>query len=86
MGQGHADDHGNNRADAPANAGRESNTVIEPDEEDWLNNHPALHDGARLQTLEAKHMDSTLLRRSTKDIPPIPHQEKLGDAKNTVHQ
>ena len=52
----------------------------------WLDDHPALHDGARLQALEAKHMDNILLRRDTKDVPPILHQEKLDDAKNRVQQ
>jgi ribonuclease HI len=50
---GHVDNYGNSRADALANAGRESNTLIETDEEDWPDNHPARHNGARLQTLEA---------------------------------
>ena len=69
--KGHADNHGNNRADALVNTGRESDTLIEIDEEDWL---------------EAKHMYNILLRRDTKDVPLILHQEKLDDAKNRVQQ
>ena len=82
----YVDNDGINRADALANAGRESNTLIETDEEDGLDNHPALHDGARLRALEAKHMYDIPLRRNTKDVPPILHQEKLDDAKHWVQQ
>ena len=78
--------HGNNRADALANAGRESNALIETDEEDWPDKRPALHGQARLQALDAKHMYNILLRRNTKDVPPMLHQEKLDDAKNRVQQ
>ena len=51
MGQ---NNHSDNRADALANSGRESNTLIETDEADWPDNHLALYDGARLQALEAE--------------------------------
>lgn len=49
MVKGHAENLGNNKADTLANAGRESNTRFEVDKEGWVNNHPALHDGATLQ-------------------------------------
>ena len=51
-----------------------------------MDDHPALHDRARLQAWEAKHMYNILLRWDTKDVPPILHQEKLDDAKNRVQQ
>lgn len=48
--KGHAEDYGDIKADALANTGRESDTpMVIDNDEGWLNNHPALHDGARLQ-------------------------------------
>jgi ribonuclease HI len=63
--KGHANNYGNNQADHLANAGRESEFSLRADEEDWLSSHPALQDGARLQTLEAKHIYDILLRWHT---------------------
>lgn len=40
-------------------------------------NHPALQDGARLQALEARHMDRLLLKWHTMKTTPILHQDKL---------
>jgi len=60
--KGHDDNYGNNRADEPANEGRESNLIMRVDDEDWIENHPALQDGARLQALEAKHIYDAILK------------------------
>ena len=84
--KGHADDYGNNRADALADEGRNSNSQMVMDEEEWYDNHPALQDGARLQALEAKHMYKLLLKWHTKKIAPILHQDKLEEVKTKVEQ
>ena len=44
--KGHDDNYGNNRADALANEGRDSNEPVEIDDEAWIDNHTALQDGA----------------------------------------
>jgi len=41
------------------------------DEDNWIDTHPALQDGARLQALEAKHMYSSLLEWNTKGVTPF---------------
>jgi len=52
--KGHEEEnYGNNRADALANAGRENESLMRMDNENWIDNHPALQDGARLQALDA---------------------------------
>ena len=79
--KGHSDDYGNNRADTPADEGRNSNTQMDMEEEEWYDNHPALQDGAGLQALEAKHMYKLLLKWHTKKITPILHQDKLEEVK-----
>ena len=84
--KGHADNYGNNRADSLANDGRMSNSQLVMDEDNWINTHPALQDGARLQALEAKHMYSSLLEWHMKRVTPIPHQDKLDEAKDKVEE
>jgi len=41
--------YGNSRADALADEGREQDIPVEMDSEEWLDGHPAIQDGARLQ-------------------------------------
>ena len=84
--EGHADDYGNNQADALANEGRESETQMTKDDEEWLCNHNALHDGARLQALEARHAYKLILKWKTRDKPPILHQEKLEETKDAIQR
>ena len=74
----------NNRADTLADEGRNSDTRMVMDEEEWYNNHPALQDGARLQVLEANHMYKLLLKWHTKKIAPILHQDKLDEVKTKL--
>jgi len=62
------------------------NTAMVMDEEEWINNHPPLQDGARLQALEAKQMYAALVKWHTKKIKPILHQEKLDEAKNKLEE
>jgi len=84
--KGHEDNYGNNRADALANAGRENDSLMRTDEEKWIDDHPALQDGARLQALDARHTYDALIRRHMKRITPILHQEKLDKAKDKVEE
>jgi len=49
--KGHKDNNGNIRADALADTGRNSNLRMREDDEDWIDNHEALQDGARLQVV-----------------------------------
>jgi hypothetical protein len=84
--KGHADNYGNNQADTLANEGRISNSSMRVDEEEWLNSHPVLQDGARLQTLEAKHIYDLLIKWYTRNITPILHQETLDEAKNKIQE
>ena len=58
--KGHA---ANYRGDALANEGRESKSQITTKDKEWLNNHNALHDGARLQVLEAQLAYKLILKR-----------------------
>jgi len=61
--KGHNEDnYGNNTADELANEGSGKNTIMEMDEEEWINNHPALQDGARLQALEAEQIYAALVK------------------------
>jgi ribonuclease HI len=66
--KGHANNYGNNQADTPANEGRISNSSMRVDEEEWLNSHPVLQDGARLQTLEAKNIYDLLIKWYTRTL------------------
>jgi len=59
---------------------------MRPDEEEWVNNHPALQDGACLQALEAKQIYDILRKWFTHKISPVLHQEILEDAKDKVQQ
>jgi len=84
--KGHDVNYGNIRADALADAGRESDLQIRIDDEEWTNNHAALQDGARLQALEARHTYEAILRWHTKETVAIPHQEVLEEAKNRIEE
>ena len=78
--------YGNSRADALADTGRETDHPVRMDDKEWLDDHPALQDGARLQALDAKHIYSTLLNWYTKKTPHILHQEVLDEAKDRVQE
>ena len=56
----------NSRADVLADEGREQDIPVEMDSEEWLDGHPTIQDGARLQALEAKHTYSAIVRWHTK--------------------
>ena len=76
--------YGNHRADALADEGREQDVPVEMDSKEWLDRHPAIQDGARLQALEAKHTYSAIVRWHTKKTKPILHQDTLNEAKDKV--
>ena len=78
--------YGNGRADALADTGREQGAVIEMDDGDWIDGHPAMQDGARLQALEAMHTYNALLKWYTKKIPHILHQSTLDGAKDGIQE
>jgi hypothetical protein len=59
---------------------------VEQDDEEWINTHPALQDGARLQALEAKHIYSELIKWHTKKIKNVLHQETIDEAKDKVQE
>ena len=82
--KGHEFNYGNIKGDALADEGREGDQIAAPDEDEWINSHPALQDGARLQALSAKHIYKALLQWHTKGVTPILHQETLDDAKAEV--
>ena len=84
--KGHAEDYRNNRADALANTGRENDSIVRMDEEDWLNSHPALQDRAQIQALEAKHVYNILIERFMQKTTPVRHQLTLEDAKDKVQE
>ena len=84
--KGHDDNYGNDRADALADAGRDNNSSVRLDEDEWIDSHPALQDGARLQALEASNMYDQLLKWHTRKIIPIPRQEVLDDAKDKIEE
>ena len=84
--KGHDDNYGNERADALADAGRNSNTSLILDDKEWTDSHPALQDGARLQALEAENTYEELLKWYTRKITPIPRQEILNDAKDQLEE
>jgi len=54
------------------------------DDEDWIENHPALQDRARLQALEAKHIYDAILKWHSRKTNPILNQEALDEAKDRV--
>ena len=83
--KGHDEDnYGNSRADALADTGREQDTTVRIDDEEWIEGHSALQDRARLQALNAKHTYMALLKWYTKKKPPILHQEVLDEAKDKI--
>lgn len=84
--KGHEDNYGNIRADALADAGRDSDSIVRMDEDDWINGHSALQDGARLQALEASRVYDAMLRWHTKSVTPLRLQEALNEAKNKVEE
>ena len=57
---------------------------VEMDSEEWLDGHPAIQDGARLQALEAKHTYSAIVRWHTKKMKRILHQDTLDEAKDKI--
>jgi len=67
-------------------SGRESNTQMRIDDENWVENHEALQDGARLQALDASHIYKALLRWHTRKTTPITHQETLDESKDSVER
>ena len=75
--KGHADNYRNNRADALANNGRENDFQVEIDEEEWLNEHPALQDGARLQALEINHMSAAQKYNASISVLRAPKELRL---------
>jgi len=82
--KGHEDNYGNIRADALADAGRENDTQMREDDIEWVDNHEALQDGARLQALDARHTYKALLRWHTRKIQAIPHQTTLDESKDRI--
>ena len=61
--------------DALADTRREQDETIRPDNEEWVQGHPTLQDGARIQALDTKHTYSALIKWHTKKKPQILHQE-----------
>jgi hypothetical protein len=43
--------------DVLADNGRKNDTPFRPDDEEWIGDHPALHDGAGLQALDDTHIE-----------------------------
>jgi len=85
--KGHDEEnYGNDRADALADTGREQELMMRNENEEWIDRHPALQDGARLQALDAEHTYNEILKWNTKKKPPILHQEVLYEAKDKVHE
>lgn len=80
--KGHEDNYGNNRADELADEGCTSDETMIEDEVDWLDNHPALQDGARLQALDTQHIYKETLKWNSRKTIPILHQEVLDDTKD----
>jgi len=80
--KGRENNYSNIRADALANAGRGSNAQMREDDEEWVENHEAIQDGARLQALDASHIQKVLLRWHTRKVTAIPHQETLDESKD----
>ena len=84
--KGHEDNYGNNRADALANEGRESDLVMRFDDEEWTESNAALQDGARLQALEARHIYAAILKWHTKKHTANKHQAIIEEAKDRIEE
>ena len=83
--RGHEEDNNSNkRADAPADTGRENDIPVRLDDEEWIEDHPSLQDGARLQEMDGRHTYRALLIWHTKWVPPILHQGTLDEAKEEL--
>ena len=83
---GNENNDGNEKANKLAEAGKEQGEQVTVDDERWIENHPALQDGARLQALEAMNIYNALLKWHTSKTPHILHQEVLDEAKNRVQE
>jgi len=44
--------------------------MMRNENEEWIDGHPALQDGARLQALDAEHTYNEILKWNTKKNPP----------------
>jgi hypothetical protein len=53
---------------------------------EWIDGHPALQKGARLQALEAKHTYRTLVKWHTEKTKYILHREILDGAKDKIQE
>jgi len=89
--KGHEENYGNNRADELANTGRITDSQTRMDEDIWIENHPALQDGARLQALGIKQIYNALVYnalvgRLSKKNNPMKLQEILNEAKDKVEE
>jgi len=84
--KGHEENYGNNRADELANTGRITDSQTRMDEDIWIENHPALQDGARLQALGIKQIYNALVGRLSKKNNPMKIQEILNEAKDKVEE
>jgi len=84
--KGHDDNYGNNEADRLANEGRESEDTLRLDNEEWVKNHSALQDGARIQALGAKHTYAAVLEWLPKITLPTKYLEAIKEAKNRVEE
>ena len=84
--KGHEDNYRNNRADALANEGRESNLVMRFDDKDWIESNAMLQDRARLQTLEARHIYTAILKWHTKKTATNKHQVIIDKAKDRIEE
>ena len=82
--KGHEFNYGNIKADELADVGREGDQIMTPDKDRWIENHPALQDGVRLQALNAKHMYKEVLQWHTGNISPVLHLEVLDNMKEEV--
>ena len=84
--KGHKENYRNNRADELANTGRMTDSQTRMDEDIWIENHPALQDGARLQALGIKQIYNALVNRISKENNPMKLQEILNEAKDKVEE
>jgi len=65
-----------------ANTGRITDSQTRMDEDIWIENHPSLQDGARLQALGIKQIYKALIGRLSKKHNPMKLQEILNEAKD----
>jgi len=84
--KGHEENYRNNRADELANTGRITDSQTRMDEDIWIENHPTLQDGARLQALGIKQIYNALIERLSKKNNPMKIQETLNEAKDKVEE